>query len=131
MAKGTRRITAILALSLLTAGIAGGVRAEGNAVDGQKVFRKCAACHSLEAGKIKIGPPLHGIFGRSAGSVDGFRYSRAMKESGIAWDSKTLDGYIAAPAKFIPGNRMPFPGIKDPGDRADLLAYLREAAGGQ
>ena len=109
------------------AGFATLAHADGDAARGKQVFKKCTACHSLQAGKIKIGPPLHGVFGRKAGTVDRFKYSKAMKSAGIDWSPETLDKYLAAPKKFIPRNRMPFPGIKKSQDRADLIAYLLQA----
>ena len=101
--------------------------AEGDAAAGEKVFRKCKACHSLEAGENKIGPSLHGVFGRTAGTVEGFKYSDAMKESGIVWDESTLDAYLENPKKNVPGTRMAFPGLRKEEDRANVIAYLMEA----
>lgn len=120
------RTKALLAyLIVLTAGIAS-VRA-ADTKNGKVVFEKCAACHSLEAGKNDIGPSLAGIFGRKAASLDDFRYSNAMKRSNVTWDEHTLDTFIEDPQAFIPGNRMPFDGLKDKQDRDDLLAYLKVA----
>ncbi len=98
-----------------------------DATKGEKVYRKCKACHSLEAGKKKVGPSLHGVFGRTAGTLEGFKYSKAMKESGIVWDGETISAYMADPKGYIPKNRMAFPGLKKEADRADLIAYLEEA----
>lgn len=103
----------------------GAAAAEGDPEAGQQAFQKCAACHSLEAGKVKVGPPLHGVLGREAGTVEGFNYSDAMKSAEIVWSAETLNEYLAAPKDFIPGNRMPSPGIKDADERADLIAYLQ------
>ena len=75
----------------------------------------------------ELGPSLHGIFARKAGELADFRYSPAMKRSGIAWTTETLDKYVADPQAFIPDNRMPYAGMADAGDRADLLAYLLKA----
>jgi cytochrome c len=94
-----------------------------DAIVGAAVFKKCAACHSTDGSK-KPGPTLAGIVGRKAGSIPGFRYSRAMKSAPIAWDDKNLDAYIAAPRKFIPGNVMAFSGQENAEDRANLIAYL-------
>ncbi len=102
-------------------------QAEGDAAKGKSAFQACAACHSLEPGKAKVGPSLHGVFGRKAGSVAGFKYSPAMQKSDIVWSEETLDGYLANTKEFIPGNRMPFPGIKDGAKRQDLIAYLKES----
>jgi len=101
--------------------------AAGDAAAGEKVFRKCKACHSVEAGKNKVGPTLHGVFGRSAGTVEGFKYSDAMMESGIVWDEETLDTYLANPKKSVPGTRMAFPGLKKEEDRVNVITYLQEA----
>jgi len=92
---------------------------------GKKVFVKCAPCHSIGPGaKNKVGPEQNGLIGRKAGSVEGFNYSEAMKNSGITWDETSLDEYLTDPKKKIPGNKMVFPGIKDELQRGDLIAYL-------
>jgi cytochrome c len=88
------------------------------------VFNQCAVCHSTD-GSNGTGPTLKGLFGRAAGSVLGFRYSRAMRGAGIAWDAETLDVYLRSPQEFVPGNVMPFPGVPDSAERAALIAYLR------
>lgn len=93
--------------------------------NGKSVFKKCKACHAVgEGAKNKVGPQLNGIVGRAAGTVEGFNYSPALKDSGKTWDEATLDGYLKDPKGFIPGNKMVFVGIKDDADRADLIAYL-------
>jgi cytochrome c2 len=93
---------------------------------GQQVFEaSCSSCHSTRPGETMVGPSLSGVFGRKAGSEPGFRASRALQGSGVVWDAARLDAYLAAPQKFIPGVRMPFPGLASPADRADLIAYLR------
>jgi cytochrome c len=103
--------------------------AGASASAGQAVFNRCKICHTIEAGgRNVVGPNLHGIFGRRAGSLPNFAYSPAMKESGVVWDDDTLTTYLREPKKFIPGDRMAFPGIKDETQLADLLAYLHEAA---
>ena len=99
--------------------------AEGDSAQGEKVFKKCAACHSIEAGKNKVGPSLHGVVGSPAGSVEGFKYSDAMKESGIVWDEATLDSFLTKPKDVVPKTRMAFPGLKDEEDRQDVIAYLK------
>jgi cytochrome c len=95
---------------------------------GQTIFNRCKICHSLEAGKNMVGPGLHGIFGRTAGTADNFAYSEAMKSSGIVWDDDTLTKYLRDPKEMVPSGKMAFPGIKDDKQIADLLAYLHQAA---
>ena len=95
--------------------------------NGEKMFKKCKTCHSLEEGKKKVGPHLFGLFGRTAGSVEGYKYSKAMKESGIVWDEDTLDAYLTKPKDLVPKTKMNFPGFKDEQDRIDIIAYLKEA----
>ena len=106
----------------------GGLAEAADAAKGKKVFNKCKICHSLKKGKKKIGPSLYGVIGRKAGTVKGFRYSKAMKKSGVVWDDKSLDAYLTKPKKFIPGNKMVFAGIKKKKDRENLIAYLKQAA---
>jgi cytochrome c len=101
--------------------------AEGNAARGEARFKECAACHKLDAGANEVGPSLHGIFSRKAGELADFRYSPAMKRSRVTWTAETLDKYIADPQAFIPTNRMPYAGISNASDRADLIAYLQKA----
>jgi cytochrome c len=94
-----------------------------DAAAGKAVFAQCTACHSTD-GSNGTGPSLQGIAGRKAGSFPGFRYSRAMKNAGRTWDAASLDAYIANPQGTVPGNLMPFSGIADAKQRADLVAYL-------
>jgi cytochrome c len=103
-------------------------RADGDAARGEKIFEQCATCHTTERGVNNVGPSLYQVFGRKAGEVADFRYSPALKRSGITWTPQALDEFIADPQKTIPANRMPFAGIPDAGDRADLIAYLQKAA---
>jgi cytochrome c len=96
-----------------------------DAAAGAIVFKtQCAGCHSVDAGKTIVGPSLFGIVGRTAGSVEGFKYSPANKGSGITWDEATLDSYITNPQKVVPKTIMPYPGLKDATQRANLIAYL-------
>ena len=114
-----------LGVAIGIAMVGGAARADGNAADGEKVFRKlCSACHVVQAGQNKLGPSLHGIVGRKAGTVDGFRYSDANKNSGVMWAPDKLDPYLKDPKAFMPGNRMAFAGVKKDGERKDLIAYL-------
>lgn len=96
---------------------------------GEKVFNKCKACHEVKEPKNKVGPHLVGIIGRQAGSVEGFKYSDAMKSAGIAWTEENIAAYMKDPKDFIKGNKMAFPGLKKDEEIADLLAYLQQAAG--
>jgi cytochrome c len=102
-------------------------RADGDAARGEARFQECAACHRLDAGANEVGPSLHGIFMRKAGELADFRYSPAMKRSGVTWTPETIDKYIADPQALIPANRMPYAGLASASDRADLIAYLVKA----
>ena len=117
------RVTATLLLTLAWSGVS---RADGDAARGETKFQDCAACHKLEPGANNVGPSLHGVFSRKAGELGDFRYSPALKRSGITWTAKTLDAYLADPQKAVPQNRMPYAGMPEPRDRADLLRYMRE-----
>jgi cytochrome c len=118
-------VRAVMALTMLLA--TGAARADGDAVRGEKKFGDCAACHKLEAGANNVGPSLHGIFARKAGELADFRYSPAIKRSGITWSPETLDKFITDPQALVPGNRMPYAGMAAAADRADLIAYLQNA----
>ena len=98
--------------------------ATGDVQHGREVYRKCQACHSLEPGKNIVGPSLAGVLGKKAGSDANYQYSAALKNSGISWDIATLDRYLLDPQKAVPGNKMPFPGLKTENERKDVIAYL-------
>lgn len=100
---------------------------EGNADAGKKVFAKCQVCHTVEAGKNKIGPSLHGVVGRKSASIEGFAYSDAMKNANVTWDEATLDKYLTNPRQMVPGTKMVFPGLPKAEDRANVIAYLKQA----
>jgi cytochrome c len=121
---GSMRATIALFATLLLAGAA---RADGDAARGEVKFQDCAACHKLEAGANNVGPSLHGIFTRKAGELADFRYSPAVRRSGIAWTPQTLDRFITDPQAMVPGNRMPYAGMAGASDRGDLIAYLQNA----
>jgi len=106
---------------------AGHALAEGDADKGKRVFNKCRACHNVDVEKNKVGPHLVALFGRHAGAVEGFNYSDAMKNADIVWDEETLEAYLKDPKGYIPGNKMPFAGIRDEDQIEDLTAYLQEA----
>jgi len=117
-------VVLIAAATLAAAGMA---RAAGDAARGENKFEECAACHKIAPGEDNVGPSLHGVFGRKAGTLTDFRYSPALKRSGITWTAQTLDTFLADPQKVVPANRMPYAGLADASDRADLIAYLQKA----
>ena len=99
---------------------------DGNADRGRQVYEsRCIACHSLDANRV--GPRHRGVFGRRAGIVDGYRYSEAIRESGVVWTDAALDAWLANPGGFIPGSKMGFR-LSRPGDRADVIAFLKRDA---
>jgi cytochrome c len=96
-------------------------------VAGEKDFAVCKACHRLgEGAKSNVGAVLNGVVGRKAGSVEGFNYSDAMKESGLTWDEATLTEYLKNPKAKVPGNKMAYAGLKDDAKIADIIAYLKQ-----
>ena len=117
----------IITAAALTAALVTVAHAEGDAARGEARFKECAASHKLDAGANEVGPSLHGLFSRTAGELADFRYSPAMKRSGVIWTAETLDKYIADPQAFVPAYRMPYAGISNAADRADLIAYLQKA----
>ena len=120
------RLPALAAVVALT--LAGSAHAEGDAAKGERVFNKCKSCHTLEqGGKNKLGPNLFGFLGRAAGAVEGFKYSKAMLESGIVWDTDILDAYLRKPKEAVPRTKMAFPGLRKEQDRADVIEYLTQA----
>ncbi len=119
--------TLALMIGLSTLAVSMPVAAEGDPANGERLFRRCATCHVLTEGGRKVGPSLYGLFGRTSGTVEGFKYSQAMKDAAITWNEETLDEYITNPRAYIPGNRMAFPGIRNAEQRSDMIAYLKEA----
>jgi len=107
---------------------AAGAQLTGDATAGARVWRQCQTCHATEAGVNKVGPSLHAILGRKAGTVEGFRYSAANKDSGIVWTEQELYAYLENPRAKVPGTTMSFVGVKDSRQRADLIAYLKTHA---
>jgi cytochrome c len=99
--------------------------AKGDAARGEELYARCAACHAL--GQDRVGPRHCGLVGRRAGSVKGFDYSQAMKRSGVVWNAKTLDRFLANPPSALPGTTMTYAGVSDAQERADLIAYLASA----
>jgi cytochrome c len=114
-------------LILLVAGgtLVSGV-ARADVKRGEKLFEECRACHLVERGASGVGPSLYGVMGRRAGALDDFRYSPALKKSGITWSKQTLDAYVLDPQKAVPSNRMPYAGMPEARDRADLIDYIQQ-----
>jgi cytochrome c len=110
---------------LMIAGVAPGHAEDGNPQTGAQIYQRCLACHSLEHNRS--GPRHCGLFGREAGSLPGYAYSKAMKASGITWDTQELDRFLENPLKSLPGTKMAYAGVKDPQERTDLIAYLKQA----
>jgi cytochrome c len=109
-------------MGLSTAGFA------QDAAEGEKVFKKCMVCHTAVDATNKVGPSLKGIVGRKAASVEGFKYSPAMlakAAEGVVWDEATLTTYLPDPKAFVPGTKMTFPGLKNPQDVVNVIAYLK------
>lgn len=127
------RLSGLALASLTLAGFslaaltATAVRADGDAAAGEKVFLKCRACHQVgETAKNAVGPKLNGLFGRKAGTIEGFSYSDANKNSGITWDEATFREYIKDPKAKIPGTKMVFVGLKVDREIDDVIAYLKQ-----
>lgn len=97
----------------------------GDPVKGKRVFIKCMACHGIGEGENKIGPSLYKIVGAPAGRAANFKYSDAIASSGVVWTDDVLAAYLENPAKYLQGNKMLFPGLPSPQDRADVIAYLK------
>ena len=114
-------MAAVAVAAFATMGSAGEARADGH---GQRLFNQCRACHVMDEGVNRVGPSLANLEGRTAGTVDGFRYSPALADSGIVWDEGTLSAYLEYPPGYIPGNRMAFRGISKEEDRDALIDYL-------
>ena len=118
--------TAIVGTACVAAGPA---FAEGDAAKGQRVFNtQCRTCHKVEKdASSPVGPTLHGLFGRTSGTLAGFEYSDAMKKAAITWDDATLAEYLKDPKAKVPGTKMVFAGLKNPAQIEDLVAYLKSA----
>lgn len=118
------------AAGLTLAGLtcAPGARAEGcDLARGSRVFVKCEPCHTAEAGgPHRVGPNLHGVIGRRAGTAEGYEYSQAFRAAGFDWDREKLDRYLEDPAAFVGSNWMPFAGLKREADRRAVICYLEE-----
>ena len=99
--------------------------ATGDPVQGAQIYQRCQLCHSIE--RDLVGPRHLGLFGRKAGSIAGFPHSAAMRNSGITWSEETLNAFLSGPQAYVPGTRMTFTGLPNEQDRADVIAYLKEA----
>ena len=121
-----RTLAAAFAVTGVLSG--GTALADGDAANGETLFKRCTACHTFDPGKKKIGPHLKGIVGRRAGSVEGYKYSKAMAAADITWDEASLDEFIAQPRAFVKGTKMGFAGLRDDAQRQDIIAYLKAAA---
>ena len=118
-------IAAAFALALASSAVAAASSPSGDPQRGEEIYARCGACHSLESDRT--GPRHCGLFGRRAGSVPGFTYSPAMQRSGIVWETRTLDRFLANPLRAVPGTTMGYAGIDDAQERVDLIVYLRSA----
>jgi cytochrome c len=113
-------LTSLLVMITLTPAVAGDVDA------GEKVFKKCKACHLVDQEKNKVGPHLVNVFGRTAGSLESFsKYSNALKDSGIVWNDDNLNGFLKKPKAYVKGTKMAFGGLKKEEDRLNVIAYLK------
>ena len=103
--------------------------AEGDVAAGEKVFKKCKACHVVDGPKHRVGPSLQNVIGRIAGTAEGYKFSKAMKaygESGVVWNAETLAPYLEKPRRAVPGTKMSFPGLKKPEDLENVIAYMAQ-----
>lgn len=97
----------------------------GDAARGERLFVRCRSCHAVEASMNRIGPSLHGVIGRPAAAIPEFRYSNAIKTSGVVWSEEAVFAFLENPRKSMPGTYMSFAGLRDPQERADMIAYLK------
>lgn len=116
-----------IALSLFALSLVSSGAVAQDAAKGERVFLKCRACHQVgESARNLVGPQLNGIIGRPAAQVEGYAYSKPMRESGLIWNEETLAAYLRDPRETVPRNRMMFPGLKKESDIADVIAYLKQ-----
>lgn len=126
MTSGKASLAAAVLLALLAVTAAAAAAPLGDAARGAAIYERCQACHSLE--RNRTGPKHCGLLGRPAGGVAGFSYSAALRDSGIVWSKESLERFLEAPLTAVPGTRMGYAGVKDPQERADLIAFLAAAA---
>jgi cytochrome c len=120
----TMSVALLAALGTLAASQAASAQ---DAAAGEKVFLKCKACHQIgEGAKNAVGPVLNGVVGRHSGSVEGYSYSEANKNSGLTWDEATLKEYLKNPKAKVPGTKMIFPGLPNEADIDNVIAYLKQ-----
>ena len=117
--------SAALAVPAMPPGTPAYASLKGNPVAGKAVFTVCKTCHVVTPGQNRIGPSLYGVVGRTSGSVPGFSYSAANKNSHIVWTEPVLYQYLISPQAYVPGTKMTYPGLKDAQKRADVIAYLK------
>jgi cytochrome c len=130
----TRHTATLAALAALALPLAAGAppAAAQDAAAGQRVFNQCRACHTVDqGGRNTVGPNLHGVVGRKAASVEGFRYSAPMRqkaEGGLTWNEENLRAYLRNPKEVVPGGSMSYPGLRNEQQMNDLIAYLKQQA---
>jgi cytochrome c len=118
------RLALLVAVSIAGTAALRNARAQ-DVSSGERVFsRDCSICHSPRPGQNLVGPSLFSVVNRHSGQIPGFHYSDANRNSGLTWNISTLDRYLSAPREVVPGTKMTFPGLKDPKQRADVIAYL-------
>ena len=125
-------LTTVLTTLIVAAGV-NTAQAEGDAAAGEKVFKKCAACHVVDSDQKKVGPSLQNVIGRTAGTTEGFKYSKSMVEAGeggLVWSAETIGEYLKDPKGYVKGNKMSFAGLKKDDDVANVIAYLQQFSEG-
>ena len=124
-----RQLWGLVGAAAAVLAVDGAHAAGGDAKAGEKVFVQCKVCHKIDAsGSSGVGPNLNKVAGRKSGTLPGFKYSPAMVAAKRVWTDAALDAYLAAPAKAMPGNRMPYAGLSNPADRRDVIAYIKSMA---
>ena len=122
-----KRVRSVAFAALVLAASARVASADGDAAVGEAAFKACRTCHQIgEAARNFVGPALNGVVGRKAGTVAGYNYSDANKNSGLTWDEATLTKYLKSPREVVPGTKMAFPGLTRDSDIANVIAYLKQ-----